>query len=575
MRINFRNGFLSNRNYIYKSLLILFCLVVVGLSMLGGFLSYSPVPYWDMWDGIVQFILNVNNGSVSDWFALHNEHRIFLSRILFWIDYKWFNGVNLFLILINYILVVISCGFFIKGLDDALDFTKKNLAKFFLAVFSVAWLFSWSQNENFTVGFQVQFFLAQLLPLVAFYYLIHSLLRKSNLYFFIACLLGILSCGTMANGVLVLPLMFLYLIISRQKTSQSLMVLFLSLICLYLYFYNFPSESSLHVIKKHPLRLVDYVINYFGNPFYFLFRGSLVAKLIAQVAGCFILISTIHFSIKCFIKRELTATKPAFLLFIIFIVATATITGIGRLKLGQTQVFTSRYLTPALMAWAALIILYAELLVLKFNQRNILLVALFANIVLLLLGEQLGVFAQNKVFERRLAALALSLQIDDPHVIQAVYPDSIRPLLLSEKIAPKHLFVFGQVPFSLINPQLIDKTLLKTSDPACEGQIDTITSFDKSSRFVRIEGWLKSLPKHNTPEFIRLFNQNQKIIGYAVSGAVKNSDQYNSILKSDLSGYKGYILVSHVGKKIYFKGENPGCLISMPVPRLAVVKKIN
>ena len=48
--------------------------VIVGLAVVGAILSYSPVPYWDMWDGALYFFMQVQDGDHAAWWAQHNEH---------------------------------------------------------------------------------------------------------------------------------------------------------------------------------------------------------------------------------------------------------------------------------------------------------------------------------------------------------------------------------------------------------------------------------------------------------------------------------------------------------------------
>lgn len=42
-------------------------MLVVGLAVVGGVRAYSPVPYWDMWDGYIGFFLRVADGDFSIW----------------------------------------------------------------------------------------------------------------------------------------------------------------------------------------------------------------------------------------------------------------------------------------------------------------------------------------------------------------------------------------------------------------------------------------------------------------------------------------------------------------------------
>lgn len=78
----------------------------IALAILGGARAYTPVPFWDMWEGLFNFYLLVQSGDTSVWWAQHNEHRIVLSRLLFWLDIAVFRGAGLFLIIMNYVLEI-------------------------------------------------------------------------------------------------------------------------------------------------------------------------------------------------------------------------------------------------------------------------------------------------------------------------------------------------------------------------------------------------------------------------------------------------------------------------------------
>ena len=63
--------------------------------------TYTPVPVWDMWH-IVVFLSGVADGAGWPvWWELMNEHRIVITRLLFWMDQNWFDGTFIFLIVIN------------------------------------------------------------------------------------------------------------------------------------------------------------------------------------------------------------------------------------------------------------------------------------------------------------------------------------------------------------------------------------------------------------------------------------------------------------------------------------------
>src|SRR5690349_8591139 len=83
----------------------------VVLAVVGGFRHYSPVPFWDMWPGYVDFWVRLSEGEWGAWWAQHNEHRIVLARLLFWVDHAVFGGTIGFLFVVNYLLAL--AGFLI------------------------------------------------------------------------------------------------------------------------------------------------------------------------------------------------------------------------------------------------------------------------------------------------------------------------------------------------------------------------------------------------------------------------------------------------------------------------------
>ena len=182
------------------------------LTIIGGFRAYTPVPFWDSWDAEVDFLNNIH---LSNWhilWARHNEHRIVLTRLFFLMDQYMFGGYSIFLFTVNYMLLAVITWLFWRAMRE------NNPEDYHIpGLFLVIWLSSWSQRENLSWGFQSQFFLAQILPLAAFMMLHKEVTRpkRNSLYFIIACTLGILSLGTMANGVLALPLMAVYAMAMR------------------------------------------------------------------------------------------------------------------------------------------------------------------------------------------------------------------------------------------------------------------------------------------------------------------------------------------------------------------------
>lgn len=184
-------------------LLLGFAVFFVLAAIVGGYFKYSPVPYLDMWDGYINFYLNTQDGQWQAWWALHNEHIIFLSRILFWLDIYLFNGTISFLIVCNYVIIFMAAVLLSVLLVEQIPDKEHRITRTNLQLIIFIITFSWLQKDNFSVGFQSQFFLAQLLPLASFVTLSYSHQSKTHSLqlFSVACFIGVLAVGSMANGM--------------------------------------------------------------------------------------------------------------------------------------------------------------------------------------------------------------------------------------------------------------------------------------------------------------------------------------------------------------------------------------
>ena len=127
-------------------------LFIVAMTLRMVVLSWSPVPFWDQWDNLV-------SGRPLTWAWLvqqHNEHRLFVPRLIFWLD-RWLaaetNVVDFAVnVLIQTALSVLLVWLALKS--SASD----RVTTLWAYGLSFAFLFWAIQYENFTGGFQVQFF---------------------------------------------------------------------------------------------------------------------------------------------------------------------------------------------------------------------------------------------------------------------------------------------------------------------------------------------------------------------------------------------------------------------------------
>lgn len=535
---------------------------------------FSPVPYWDMWDGYLDFYSKVQMGNYAAWWAPHNEHRIVLSKLFFWSDIHWFGGLSYSLIVINYMLASVTCLVFVRFIIEAFnDFSEKDFRNFFVFLV-VGWLFSWCQQDNFTVGFQSQFFMAQLLPLCAFYFIYKTSAfpDKSSRYFMLAALFGVLSVGTMANGIVALPLLLVYGVYCKIGVRKNVILFALAVICIGCYFYKLPPKqtSLVETVMLNPLGFVHYVLLYIGSPFYYItpLLGSPARVVVSALAGLFFVVA-----VACIAYSNIRATQKNYrnlslLLFILYFGGTALGTAGGRLMLGVEQALSGRYTTPALMAWAALLILMMPVLVRRVEKRKIVLSAFVILLMAVLMGQSRGLQSQEEEhLDRLTAALSLELNVKDKAQIVHVYPSVERALDVAKPASEKHLSIFGARPI-LGAKEKIGSSNTLTAETQCKGSLDKIVPIAGEDRFAAVSGWMFDSRSESVPRSAVIVDQSNSVVGYALTGGSREDVAQLNGSKALHSKFKGYILKDSLGTQLRIIADDGSCyfdVVSRPV----------
>jgi hypothetical protein len=545
----------------------------LGLAIIGGLRGYSPVPFWDMWDAYLNFYLNLGSGDWSAWWVPHNEHRPVLAKIFFWMDLAWFHGSVWFLLLINYLLAgCIWLVFWLFAQEAAADQLK------FIRFFLLAWVFSWSQEDNFSWGFQSQFFLAQLLPLSAFYflYLSANYRTKSRAYFILAAIFGILSIGSMANGVLALPLMTLYAVLGRLGWRKSLLLAGLSLAAAWVYFLGMQTSGLLNLfslaLRQNLLGLIQFVLLYLGGPFFYLCGKGKAAQNVAQLAGLFLLISSLAFAWRAWRGSRDSTLSLALLTFILYIGGTAAVTAVSRLHFGFEYASTSRYMTPALMAWASLLILGLPTLLRLPDAITGKLWIAFLLLLMFMLPTQLKALQshQQVLFERNIAALALALGILDQAQIGTIHDQPDAALPLAKKAAAGNLSVFGRPPLKNARERLGTQSALGAAAAApCQGHLDAVQKIIGDARYLQVSGWIFNPATHSVPDVVDLVDSQGRVVGLALTGQPRLDVAQAVAPAAAYSGFKGYLSADQQGKTVTLQDTAGSCQLSIQVPNIS------
>lgn len=535
----------------YSKLAVLGAFFFFITTILGIWRNFSPVPFWDMWDGLAWF-LDLKNGGISSFWSQHNEHRILLSRILFGVDFKFFGGLGVFLIALNVLFAVAFASALIAfGLFGPLRNSAKT-TKITFSTFTFAAALFWSQNNNFTWSFQSQFFLAYLLPFLSLALLGRA--KTSNIAsksYFVSVLIALLCPWTLAGGFITfIP----FLIIAWLKKTNIILlgttlILFAGEIFLYFLDYHQPEfhTSPLTSILTQPIQTMAFASLAAGSPFYFIFGQNIGAAWIAGIVGAGIYGSFTFYAFLVLLKKvKFEPQSWPFIGFISYCLATILATAAGRLNFGFEMALSSRYTTPAMYMIAAL----ALIVLTKVRSSDLRLVE--SAIVALLVGmvpfQLMAIVDKNdQIFHRQVAALGLALGINDPPYAGTIYPNWDTPAKTVELVRTGGTTVFSRSP--LLDPYN-SKSI--NAPQNCELHVDQIESVSSSE--TRITGRINNFDSDSnyvlvTFEHSKLYaaldNLNARQLwknsdsGTALVGYVKNSSKAEILKKlSDDNGVK-------------------------------------
>jgi hypothetical protein len=535
----------------------------MALAVAGGIRGYSPVPLDDMWGGYLGFYLSAAEGGLDAWWAQYNEHRILLPRILFYIDIAWFHGRGVLPLVATYVTIGASFLVLLAALNEKLRGSEQAGAKVVVASLVLILLFSFVQRENLIWAFQCQFFLNLFLALAAFYALhkAHAEPARSRGFFILASLAGIASAGTMANGVIVLPLLGALALVLRMGWRRVVILSLLSVVLAAAYFYDYRSPmirgSMTSALLTEPVAVLRFTLVFLGGPFARV--TPWLSMAIAEMAGLAMILGAL------LIGRATLRTRAsldlALLTFVIFVGASAVATALGRVEHGGLwSALSGRYTTPALMGWATLAVLGSPSIARAFASRRSGALVPLALIPVLLWPTQITALTshEHELFERRVGALAILLGVEDQAILGPLAPQ-IGAWAPAVRLASEgRVSIFG-------SPDLLDVDVaIGRPEPErvsarCLGNLESVTEVAAGATYQRVQGWLFDQESRASPARIRLLDGSGEVVGYALTGGPRPDVAATASPQAGHSGFLGYVRSDHAGDLLILRGIAPDC----------------
>jgi len=523
----------------FGSMVVFLVMLLMGINY-----SYSGVPFWDEWNGSLEFISKFNFENLNSIFAQHNEHRIVLFRLIALFDYYVINGQIWFLVAINLAILMGIAHILLCYLSSVLGPKWNSTPQIKVSLISILVIIesSWMQEQNINWGFQSQFLLGIYLPLVAFLLLHKYWVSEKKSMFYWAIIIGILSAGTFASGVVVLPLMFLGTLINKRNFHELIKLSMITLLTLSLYFYDYstPGQHSnpltslflntLGVLKYTAVYLTSPVIKSIGE------RNSVIIFLV--LLG--ITYSVTSFFVRVFKQMNLSSGEGALALPILFLISFIGLTALGRANFGAREALASRYVSVTLVLYVliAFTLVSSKLNLMKFDSKQIWVT--LALVITVLLPSQIdGLARNNNAFDQRLSALSLNLGLRDDEQVSKIFPNPLFLYNLAPKIVYSSKGIFGTSFFEEAR-SVRNLKIPESSIDDCDIRIDQVfSSTDRS--FKKIFGWsFIREAKQSIGDFLVVDSQG-KIIGAGISGIIRSDvDSYLKMKNTD-AGFAFYL----------------------------------
>jgi hypothetical protein len=507
----------------------------VGLGIWVMVAGYSPVPFADFW-GQFPFLERAVGGDlrIADLWAQANEHRILIPRLEFLVDYRLFDGTNVFLfsaIAVSSLLLAAALGVAVQ-----LETGDQLLAWGTFCVSAIATM-SPVMVENLNWAFQVQFVQVFLFAGVAILAVVAAARtsgsQRRHIWTAASAVAGIAATYSLANGLLVWPVVLLFAnVLKLGKRATALLGALGALTYLsYLWHYEFSTHNSL----SHPLRMLAYVAIYLG---------SMLRSAGTTAAGLLGGLGIMLFVLLCLVawKRRLgrSITTQLGTGLALFVLLTAVQTASGRLSLGLSQALSSRYATGSFVFWLGLTVGFLIPASERFRQSAWIVASAYlgaAALIALVVGwasMPTRASLHATVAEKEITVLAYRVGVNDPGGTFTGGPSG--PVVSS---------AFRWMQRRMLGPWarggMVDGMRFTSPTPQrlprCRGGIESIEPVGGG---IRLRGWLAPPDNAQTSENVAVLDATGTERGLGLIGTYRPDVKTSGEASSDWTGLVAY-----------------------------------
>ena len=507
----------------------------------------------DDWDAALSFVMDVRGGARQAWWGQHNEHRLVLTRLLVY-PALTASGGRLWLLSVAALASVALGGWLLAAIARQ-DVEPRHRAEastpWLAACLGLMWL--WSQHETLEWGLNVTFALAMLVPTAALWVQGRGAAAgrpATHAEHAWSAVLGVAAAGTIAAGLLVLPLLALRAWSTRAPNRVVLGYALVGLLtaAAYLTGYVSPvsSGSPLTAVLTAPISFGAFVCLFLGGSVRWLLGGSRAAGVAGGLAG--IAYALLWLRAGWELRRRKPEHQAAMGLWCLatYVVLMAAVVAAGRTEVfGSLSALASRYNTLALWGWAALGLLALQLdwvTPQHWGTRHHTAIALLCALVVLRQAASVAhTFAQGP--DRSRAGLALALHVDDAGSIQPVYPVPARAIAIARRSELQQLGFLAQAPFAGLRGRL-GQAVGVSPLGTCRAELDIDETDDVPGPLRRISGRLFVAAAPAASPAIAVVEDNV-VAGFMMTGWPGAASVSDAGVVAELTGYASLSPTSH------------------------------
>jgi hypothetical protein len=322
------------------------------------------VPYRDQWE-LVPLLDKTYHGELTfhDLWAQHNEHRILFPRIIMLALARSTGWNTHYELTVN---VILALGIFTVFVYQVkITGRKLGAAGLPWAIPAISLIvFSISQYQNWLWGWQLQMFLNLLAAMGGIVLLAQETFTWKR--FALSALLGIVAMYSFATGVLFWPIGLVILLVvtagARQRRAAITGWVLLSVLTLGSFFYHYQKPAyhpPLNLIFETPVGYAAYMFKYIGGICAHDLGGTMPddgkVALICGLGGTMVL----GWAGWMLVRKQLADVRTLlpYLGMSLYSIASALVTGVGRIGFGSNQAIFSRYSTMVEPFWVSLVVL--------------------------------------------------------------------------------------------------------------------------------------------------------------------------------------------------------------------------